>query len=110
MRVSNQHAFPGFDFFSLLCVFSFFFSFLFCVFGSLTSALLSLFFFFFQDTEQSEWKKGSIPISDGLGQNIITICPVAHTNYLLGTYSIAVQAALATSFIVEVIASTQVFC
>ena len=60
------------------------------------------------DIHFSEWRKGQVPVSYGLAQNTITICPVVHSNYRLGTYAIAVEAALDTSFFVEVVASTQV--
>ena len=58
--------------------------------------------------ENALWRKGTIPPGFGWGNNnILVVCPNAHTNYMLGTYSLAVFSYYSSSFDVAIDVSPQ---
>ena len=61
----------------------------------------------FPNAETSQWKKGRTPPSWGWAQNSFVVCPNAHADYQLGTYSLAVFSWFSSSFYVEIVVSPQ---
>ena len=61
----------------------------------------------FPNAETSQWRKGTIPPTWGSAQNSFVVCPNAHADYQLGTYSLAVFSWYSSSFYVEIVVSPQ---
>ena len=58
--------------------------------------------------EKTQWRRGDIP--PGLGwalNNLLVVCPNAHIDYQLGTYSLAVYSFFSSSFDVKIEVSPQ---
>ena len=53
--------------------------------------------------DNAQWRDGRIPPAWGWGQtNMLVVCPNSHTDYQLGTYSLAVFSWFSSSFDVEI--------
>ena len=61
----------------------------------------------FPNTDTATWRKGKIPPNLGWAQNSFVVCPTAHPDYRLGTYSLGVYAWFSASFYVEIVVSPQ---
>ena len=61
----------------------------------------------FPNAETSQWRKGTTPPTWGTAQNSFVVCPNAHAEYQVGTYSLAVFSWYSSSFYVEIVVSPQ---
>eukprot|EP00008_Paramoeba_atlantica_P010747 CAMPEP_0201480978 /NCGR_PEP_ID=MMETSP0151_2-20130828/5324_1 /ASSEMBLY_ACC=CAM_ASM_000257 /TAXON_ID=200890 /ORGANISM="Paramoeba atlantica, Strain 621/1 / CCAP 1560/9" /LENGTH=1727 /DNA_ID=CAMNT_0047862983 /DNA_START=164 /DNA_END=5347 /DNA_ORIENTATION=+ len=61
----------------------------------------------FPNAEASSWRKGRTPPNFGWAQNSFVVCPNAHQDYQLGTYSLAVFSWYSSSFYIEIVLSPQ---
>ena len=61
----------------------------------------------FPTAETASWRKGRIPPTWGWAQNSFVVCPNAHADYQLGTYSLAVFSWFSSSYFVEIVVSPQ---
>ena len=111
LLLSTQTAFPNFDNYgwrqvlpSTPCSLHFCFFFRSFFFPSSLSFSFSLFFFLSLIMNL----QGSHTISYGFGYTALTLCPVIHDQYTVGTYAGAVYALTSTQFYLEVIVSQDV--
>ena len=56
----------------------------------------------FPTAETASWRKGRTPPNWGWAQNSFVVCPNAHADYQLGTYSLAVFSWYSASYYVEI--------
>ena len=63
--------------------------------------------FAFPTSDNASWRKGKIPPNLGWAQNSFVVCPNAHIDYQLGTYSLAVFSWYSSSYYVEIVVSPQ---
>ena len=61
----------------------------------------------FPNAETATWRKGKVPPSIAWAQNSFVVCPNAHPDYRLGTYSLAVFSWYSSSYYVEIVVSPQ---
>ena len=61
----------------------------------------------FPDSNTAQWRKGRVPPNWGWSQNSFVVCPNAHEDYQMGTFSLAVFSWFSSAFDVEIIVSPQ---